>query len=169
MKKITTLVNNATNKGDRAVTFTIPSMTIHHRLQNRMPKNGGTLDNNGIRTYVNDNIIIYVDDAAYQSTDKHTPVHIGVVVTPSSVELILRDMGLTQKPRVLTSVNELSLQLIQTYNDLGVYDWIHQEVPDGIRSMVAYQYGYTMDAAYNAAFNKAWSMADDYLRAKKAD
>ena len=169
MKKITTLINNVSLQGDRAVTFTVPQHQLHHRLQTKMPLNGGTLSNDGIRTYVNDNVIIYVDDEAYQSTDKCTPVHVGIVIVPSSVEIILRDMGLTQKPRALTSVNELSLQLIQTYNDMGVYDWIHQKVPNGIRSMVAYQYGYNMDELYNAAFNKAWSMADDYLLDKKAD
>lgn len=161
MKKITTLVTEASLRGDKAVTFSVTANTIPPELKERMPPYGGTLTK-GMRTYVRDNVIIYVDDDAYNNGSDDTPITIGIVIASSPVEKILQDMNIATVAPV-PNAEQLSAQLIDTYDALGVHDWIHNPVPSGIRSIVAYRYGYTLNQEYNEAFNEAWVLADNAL------
>lgn len=161
MKKITSNITKASTLGDDAISFIKSKNELTSSFKSKIPIDGGTVVN-GVKTWINNNIIIYADNEKFMNVDNTTPIHFGVVIVQSPMVKILAEMNITRQTREVDALT-LAKELVVTYRDSGCHDWIKDGTPPGIRMLLAYRYGYTLNAEYHAAFDEAMIIADDVL------
>lgn len=169
MKRITTQIIKYNAEGLKATAFKrsideLP-MFIAHVVRDKADYRG-SLDEHGVRHWVMDNFHLMVDNEAYRRDDG-TDIHFGIVIFPTPVEQALATMGIVTVPST-PSLNQLCIELKDTYVALGITDWLKQGMPAGIRSVVAYRYGYTLNAEFNNTIDIAMKMLDAELAELKA-
>lgn len=166
MKKITTAIIEYNKKGVKAVTFKKSIDELPPQLRYMIDTSKGTNDAHGVHHWVNGNHHVMADGVAL-SRDDGMPVTFGVAVFATPIEQALEQMGIVVVPNRV-NVTLLCEQLMDTYRAMGINDWLKQGIPSGIRSIVAYRYGYMLNSKFNSELDAAMKMADDILSEEQA-
>ena len=166
MKKITTTVIEYNNKGIGAVTFKKSIDELPSFIRDIVDINKGSIDRYDIHNWFVENHHIMADASALAKNDGES-ITWGIAIFPTPIEQSLKQMGIVVVPNRV-NVKLLCEQLMDTYHAMGITDWIKQGIPSGIRSIVAFRYGYMLNAKFNSELDAAMKMADDILREQQA-
>ena len=166
MKKITTTVIDYNNNGTSAVTFKKSIDELPTYIRDIANVDKGTVDKNGVHNWFFMNYHVMADASALAKNDG-TSITWGIAIFPTPMEQALQQMGIVVVPNRV-NVTLLCEQLMDTYRAMGVNDWIKQGIPSGVRSIVAFRYGYMLNVKFNSELDAAMKMADDILREEQS-
>ena len=107
--------------------------------------------------------MIFADARVWLKRQDESVIKFSVLFFKTPEQLALEEMGIRPLHKQYVDGRTLYGQLIETYMSLGIDNWVEQGAPVGLRSIVAYQHGYTMTPEFNTALSTAMAEADNWL------
>lgn len=163
MKILTTMVSDHIGRNnERAVIFSKRYVDLPTSFKKIISAEGGLTENN-LRVWFTSDSMIAVSAEDWSNRDNGLEIKFSVLLFMTPVELALREIGIDSARPVELDLTLLCKQLVNTYFSLGVTNWVDEGMPIGIRSIVAFRYGYDMSTEFNNMLTEAMKIVDETI------
>lgn len=162
MAIMTTMIIDHIEGGQKAVGFTKRYDELSHSFCEILKEQNVTMihKNKTLHVWSLPNAMIFVEGWDQREKGK---IKVAVLFFRSEIENGLYDMGISVVNDKAIEISQLKDDLVDTYQSLGISDWIREGMPAGVRNIVAYRHGYRMTNEYNNMLTEAMALADASL------
>ena len=167
MKILSTVVTDHVANGDRAVNLKLKVSEMTPLFSELVASDKYILADDGLGNKViiwnSPTAMLLTDAKAWLKRSDNTELKFSVLLFKSPEEQALEELGILQVRSGVVNNRTLYTQLIETYQALGIHNWVETGAPVGLRSILAYRYGYEMNPTFNTMLSHVMKEADEWL------
>lgn len=167
MKILSTAVSDHIANGESAVSFSKRVGDMSHSFKQLLASMTTILADDGhggkVIIWNGKSSMIMADAKLWLKRNDDTLIKFSMLLFKTPEQLVLDELGMSPVRNSDIDKRKMYQHLLETYQSLGIQNWVETGAPVGLRSILAHRYGYELTAEFNNMLSVVMKEADDWL------